>query len=368
MAIVVRMENMTKIAVPIDVIADICYYLSPDVLHALASYSKQARYIINGGGGMGYGVNRARYIERWLDTTRYGVKYMYALTEDNMVYEVENYWYYKLTMSYYVNNKPYIMLLKILKKVKNKSLYIRLRRVYTAIFDMEVFADIHTLDLNDAYIKDVTALANVHTLYLTECEYITDVSMLGNVHTLCLMETHIEDVSELGSVYNLNLINCKYIKDINMLGNIYKLDLPSKIFDKSFEEMATAGIDPITELYYVNKLNAELCKYITDCNIWKLANVNDLGISHCYNITNVGFGALGNVKKIYLSGCYIENPGMLGSAHTLDLSGTNVNNVDALGGVEYLDLTDCQEIADIRALASVPELDVSECENIVKYK
>jgi hypothetical protein len=35
-------------------------------------------------------------------------------------------------------------------------------------------------------ITDVSALGNVHTLYLSKCIGITDVSVLGNVYTLIL--------------------------------------------------------------------------------------------------------------------------------------------------------------------------------------
>ena len=63
----------------------------------------------------------------------------------------------------------------------------------------------------------------IHTLDLTETG-VTDVSMLGNVHTLDLSGTEVTDVSKLGNVHTLNLSFTK-VKDVSMLGNVHTINL-----------------------------------------------------------------------------------------------------------------------------------------------
>ncbi len=76
---------------------------------------------------------------------------------------------------------------------------------------------IHTIDVSDR--KDITddismyiSKYKVHTLNLYNTN-ITDVSMLGNVHTL--------------NLYNTNITNLSYtnITDVSMLGNVHTLKL-----------------------------------------------------------------------------------------------------------------------------------------------
>jgi hypothetical protein len=55
---------------------------------------------------------------------------------------------------------------------------------------------------------------------------IKDVSALGNVYTLLLFNCqNIKDVSALGNVYTLHLFNCQNIKDVSTLGNVHTLNL-----------------------------------------------------------------------------------------------------------------------------------------------
>jgi len=84
---------------------------------------------------------------------------------------------------------------------------------------------VHTLDLRNTLVTDVSALGGVHTLNLWGV-HITDVSALGDVHTLDLSYTHVTDVSALGSVHTLNLRNT-LVTDMSALGGVCVLTLPS---------------------------------------------------------------------------------------------------------------------------------------------
>jgi len=76
------------------------------------------------------------------------------------------------------------------------------------------------------YITDVSALGNVHTLKLSECQGIRDVSALGGVHTHNLSNCNgITDVSALGGVHTLNLFGWDKITDVSALGGVKKLTM-----------------------------------------------------------------------------------------------------------------------------------------------
>jgi hypothetical protein len=97
----------------------------------------------------------------------------------------------------------------------------------SSVIDVSALGNVHTLYLNGCTgIRDVSALGNVHDLYLNGCSGIRDVSALGNVHTLYLWRcTGITDVSALGSVHTLNLQYCTGIRDVSALGNVHTLNL-----------------------------------------------------------------------------------------------------------------------------------------------
>ena len=82
---------------------------------------------------------------------------------------------------------------------------------------------LHTLDLSDTQVTNVSALGKVHTLDLSDTK-VTDVSALGNVHTLDLSWTKVTDVSVLGGVHTLNL-SCTEVTDVPALGKVHTLDL-----------------------------------------------------------------------------------------------------------------------------------------------
>lgn len=81
--------------------------------------------------------------------------------------------------------------------------------------DVSILAGVHTLDLsNCGGITDVSSLGGVHVLYLNDCQGIRDVSMLGGAHTLFLSRCKgITDVFSLGRVQTLNLDYCQGITE-----------------------------------------------------------------------------------------------------------------------------------------------------------
>eukprot|EP00601_Ochromonadales_sp_CCMP2298_P026479 CAMPEP_0173291744 /NCGR_PEP_ID=MMETSP1143-20121109/12329_1 /TAXON_ID=483371 /ORGANISM="non described non described, Strain CCMP2298" /LENGTH=231 /DNA_ID=CAMNT_0014231027 /DNA_START=62 /DNA_END=753 /DNA_ORIENTATION=+ len=95
------------------------------------------------------------------------------------------------------------------------------------IIDVNALGGVHSLNLTGCYrIKDVSALRAVHTLTLTKCHYLWDVSALAGVHTLKLNGCwSLTDVSALGGVHTLDLSRNATITDVSALGSVHTLDL-----------------------------------------------------------------------------------------------------------------------------------------------
>ena len=97
---------------------------------------------------------------------------------------------------FYLFNKKYSFMYyddisfrnRVLNKIfnPNKQLHLQLSNSSYRITDVSALGNVHTLNLCDCEIEDVSMLGNVHTLDLCLCTGITDVSMLGNVHNLRL--------------------------------------------------------------------------------------------------------------------------------------------------------------------------------------
>ena len=66
----------------------------------------------------------------------------------------------------------------------------------------------------DRDLVDMTALGNVHTLELHDCQSITDVSALRHVHTLTISDCQgVSDVSAVGNVRTVTLRHCQLVMD-----------------------------------------------------------------------------------------------------------------------------------------------------------
>jgi hypothetical protein len=152
------------------------------------------------------------------------------------------------------------------------------------------------------------------TLNLRECENITDISALDNVHTLYLNCTNITDVSMLGNVHwgrrfsqsenetkfrpaILYLRWCDNIRDVSKLGNVHW----GRRFSQSENE---TKFRPAT-------LDLSGCKNISDVS----ANFLEKSLQK----------KIGNVNTLYLNFINITNVSKLGNVHTLYLNFTNID-------------------------------------------
>lgn len=303
--------------IPAEVTGDILQYLKPDRLHKLASYSKQARCMVNG-----Y-MNRKTYLERWddiyeklknYDDVNYVVENNIA--ECGLEYVLNNYWYYIIKIT---TEDNYNKLLRIINRIKNKNLYIKIRFAYPdlqlthSIIDISDLENIHTLYIYGAHIINLGSLTNVYKLIL-KCTYIPDtqVYILGNVHTLQIEGQYLDNnpklIGYLANVYVLCIGWCNENLDIRGLTNINYLTLGYCV---------NISIGPSN--LYINTLYLSDSDCITDTNTHNLANINNLDISYSNKLTNVS--ALGNVDTLLLRGCKkIGDVSMLGNVHNLDIS------------------------------------------------
>ena len=96
---------------------------------------------------------------------------------------------------------------------------------YANLTDATALADVHSLELSCCqYISNVSSLAGVYNLTLNWCDSITDVCGLGSVHNLTLCCRYITDVSGLAGVHNLTLSNCLLgITDVSGLAGVQNL-------------------------------------------------------------------------------------------------------------------------------------------------
>ena len=126
---------------------------------------------------------------------------------------------------------------------------------------------IHTLDLSNCDIKDVSEFGGVTNLNLNFCKGdLEDVSALGGVHTLDLSYCRsITDVSALGGVNTLDLSGCEDITNVSNLGGVTNLNLSR-----------CRGIKDVSNLGGVHNLNLSYCSSITDTDVSKLTGVTNL--------------------------------------------------------------------------------------------
>jgi hypothetical protein len=183
----------------------------------------------------------------------------------------------------------------------NRQLNLNLRAIYrknTSLFNLQqinvldksmfgILANIHTLNLSDCnYIKDkdIYLLRNTFSLKLCSCKGFIDVSSLYNVHSLDLSNTDITDISALENVHTLFLKECKKLTDVSTLGRVNTLNLSR-----------TSGITDVSHLGNVHNLNLSKCIGITEVN--ELGNVKILNVTGCINIANIDKFILSRLKN-----------------------------------------------------------------------
>jgi len=112
---------------PYEILHDILQYINPNRLHRIAKYNKTIRYIVNS-------MNRAKYIEIWLDTTitKYIAyddiyimnNYIYIMSaydlRNNLEYVLNSYWYFKLLFK----KITYAETFERINNIQNQNLYI----------------------------------------------------------------------------------------------------------------------------------------------------------------------------------------------------------------------------------------------------
>ena len=107
--------------------------------------------------------------------------------------------------------------------IKNPDILNNLNILNSLVINTSIQIELYLRNLK---ITDISALSNVHTLDLSDCNGITDVSALSNVHSLNLSDCNgITDVSALSNVHSLNLSGCNDITDISALSNVHTLNL-----------------------------------------------------------------------------------------------------------------------------------------------
>lgn len=194
----------------------------------------------------------------------------------------------------YIGNDRFLDISAKLYNEKKHLRYISLKRKKSIKYYLDEDYRRKILTLIDNPLKQLS-------LYLCCCN-IKDVSPLANVHSLNLSGCNeIIDISSLENIYSLNLTSCKKIRDVSKLRNVHILNL-------SFTNIK---------------------------DVSALGNIDTLFLSYCKKITNVS--ALGNVRILHLNGCNkIKDVSMLGNVYTLNLTYTNIIDVFTLQNIPFL--------------------------------
>lgn len=378
--------------IPNEVVHDILQYLNPTRLHMLAEESEHIRYVVNG-------MNRIRYIEKWLAIdiygdigesrkTHYNNKNMYTwilhecgynMTYEEIDYVLNNYWYFTLIVN---NTNNYENTLKVIGNKKHWGIYLMLSNM--RIIDDELYVlnrvymlylcecigitNINILGCGTVYglnvyymdIKDVSGLGNINRLKLDRCKNIDDVSALANVHTLSLYDTKILDVSMLTSVYKLDIRFCDHAHNVGPLCNIHTLYMDGYCLPEI--DIGICMLGNVHTLYlssqYIN---------IEDRQLSALANVYNLAIDSARTICNIGM--LGNINNLHIyNHGKVYDVGTLGGLRKLSICVLNAKNIDVLAGIYQLRLylsIRYNNPLDVRVLSCVYNLDLRGCYNMV---
>lgn len=315
--------------IPSEVIQDILQYVNPHRLHKISGYSHRCRIIVNG-------INRARYIEKWLDTCVEQYRYIYEPyepTENKMKDVLRNNWYYIIVLT----DDTYELSMECLASITNRNLFLAFDLHYIRLKmrdEIELLGSVHSLDLESVYIKD---------------KYI---GMFSNVRYLNISYTEIKDVSMLCNVHTLIIYRCLNIVDISMLDSVYKL--------------------------YINKSSGKVCVNnnnlynlynICDNSLGKLGNIHTLQLQLYKNISINAMRAIGNVHTLDLSHYTNINEANMGigicelaHVHTLSLSYSAITDISTLGNVCNLQLENCKYIRDVGWLGGVNTLNIMGCD------
>jgi hypothetical protein len=183
----------------------------------------------------------------------------------------------------------------------------------------DAFAPLHTLDLRNCRVADVSGLAScpsMHTLDLGNCKVVVDLSALAScplLHTLNLSRSKVTHVSALAScplLHTLNLSRSK-VKDVSALASrlsLHTLDLSSS----KVKDVSALALCPSLHTLDLSRSKVKDVSALASC-----PSLHTLDLSRS-NVTDVSA----------LASCP--------SLHTLDLRGSNVTDVSALASCPSL--------------------------------
>ena len=269
------MENAVN-NIPLEVVVDILQYVTPSKLHDIAEQSKHSREVVNR-------MSRGRYMDMWL-CSKYlteNIEYNIGVHGISMEYELENYWYFRLTLS----NDTYPRMVELMDKIGDRRLSLDLSRT----------------DIDD---EDIDKLAGVYILDLTLCKNITDKGLatgaLANVRYLNISNneriTHRSlNAGAVANVHNLDISTCNNIIDLSALVNIHTLIVSNYIHTLDFSMLRGLHILELTDttisnMEYLHDLrdvyDLRLLHYNVDLDVSGLTNVHKLIINYCNNINN----------------------------------------------------------------------------------
>jgi Leucine-rich repeat (LRR) protein len=237
----------------------------------------------------------------------------------------------------------------------------------TQVSDVSVLAScksLHTLNLNNTQVSDVSALAacqSLHTLYLEKTQ-VSDVSALAacqSLHTLNLRSSQVSDVTALASCPSLHTLILRetQVSDVSALGlcqSLHTLDLQyTQVSDVS----ALASCPSLHALYLertqvsdVSALASSQSLHDLDLNLTQVSDVSVL--TSCLSLHRLDLAGAPVTDVSALAFCH--------SLHTLNLTYTQVVDVSALASCQSLHtlFIHSTPVSDVSALASSRSLHV----------
>lgn len=308
---------MTPQNIPAEVIGDIWHYLHPDRLHAVASCLKysSARYVVNRMVRDRYIERWLDTCQSNNSNTTYMM--CSSNFDHDLEYILNNYWYYMIKLhiaEFYrllgvidkIKNK------KISLYIKPDNMEIYKMNIGIDISGLE---NIHSLCIQYINITKLGSLTNVHKLSLINVKILDpNMQYLDNVHTLILQNIYFNPniMDYIKNVYILELIEYTNILDVSALANIYSLTLHNcnKITTTSLDVLRnihTLSICNCSNIPYMDARNfSNICnlqlKYLdTIGNIKQLGNVTKLHLLACNCISDISM--LGSVQALDIVSC-----------------------------------------------------------------
>jgi len=161
-------------------------------------------------------------------------------------------------------------------------------------------------------VQDFSPLRKVKCLFLSRCQYLTDLSTLSSIESLSIdCSPNIRDISPLRGVKALSIHTCHGITNFPDIGYVETFSL------------YWSHITDVTAFKGVCDLNFWECDQLSDVS--PLKDVHGLFFCRCHKITDVS--ALGGVQKLCFYSC------------------DGISDISALSNVKVLKINGCRLIA-----------------------